>query len=353
MPPNKKAASAAPAAAAAQASAPAKASARRYGFNVRTAALVALAAAATYGLRVFFAGGVNPHTAVPLAGRTYIVTGANTGIGLETAQELARLNATVVLACRDAGRCDAAVARIRAADPDARVEAMALDLSDLDSVRAFAAAFKAKHSALHGLVNNAGVMMCPLSRTAQGFELQLGTNHLGHYLLTHLLLDVLKASAPSRIINVSSRAHEQGSIDLEDLNFERRGYSPYVAYAQSKLANVLFTRSLARRLQGSGVTAVSLHPGVIRTELMRHIPWAETAMAVTAPVVNVFTKSPWEGAQTQLYAALAPEAEVAPLAGAYLADCRAVASSNGAATDDQLAESFWAASARMVGVTWP
>jgi retinol dehydrogenase-12 len=319
----------------------------------RTALLVALAAAVVYSLKVYFAGGVNPYTNVPLAGKTYLVTGANTGIGLETAQELTRMNATVVLACRDSARCAAAVAHIKGVQPAARVEAMLLDLADLRSVRTFAAEFTARHPVLHGLVNNAGVMMCPQSATAQGFEMQLGTNHLGHFLLTRLLLDTLVAGAPSRIVNVASRAHEQGAIDMEDLHFARRGYSSYTAYGQSKLANVLFTRSLARRLAGTGVVAVSLHPGVIRTELTRHIPMADVLMTVLAPIVNVFTKSAWEGAQTQLYALLAPQAEIAPHAGQYFADCKPAASGNPLASNDVLAEELWQASAKLVDVTWP
>ncbi|RYG52460.1 SDR family NAD(P)-dependent oxidoreductase, partial [archaeon] len=207
-----------------------------------------------------------------LSGRTYIVTGGNTGIGYETAAQLAKQNATVVMACRDAGRCAAAATRIKASVPhpvDVRCEK--LDLSDLSSVREFAARVDASYPRVDALVNNAGVMFPPLSFTRDGFELTFGTNHLGHVLLTDLLLDKLKASAPSRIINLSSRAHEFGQLDLKDLDFAKRGYGQgIVAYGTSKLANILHAQELARHLNGSGVTAVSVHPGTVRTgALMR------------------------------------------------------------------------------------
>jgi retinol dehydrogenase-12 len=210
-------------------------------------------------------------------------------------------------------------------------------------------------------------MFPPQSRTEDGFELTFGTNHLGPFLLTELLLDLLKASAPSRIINLSSRAHERGHIDLEDLNFEKRGYGAGLpVYSQSKLANLLHAKELARRLEGTGVTAVSLHPGVVTTgtpevraavktscynmplaELQRHIPYLNAiGDTVLYPIVRTFFKNPWQGTQTTLYTILDPK--VPSLAGEYFADCAMLESPNAQAYDADLARAFWSKSEEMV-----
>lgn len=258
---------------------------------------------------------------IDLAGRVFVVTGGNSGIGLVTVRQLVSQGATVVLACRRTAEGDKAKAEMAAAGLRGAVEVEALDLGDLASVRAFAARVGARHPALHGLVNNAGVMNTPKGKTADGFETQLGTNHLGHYLLTELLLPALQAGAPSRVVNLSSCFHDkaqgrEGKIHFEDLHFERRPYDGWEAYAQSKLANLLHARALSQRLAGTGVTAVSAHPGWVRTNLIQHsMPtWVQDTIA--RPFLRLAGMiEPWEGAQTTLYALLAPEVEAQP--GAY------------------------------------
>lgn len=189
-----------------------------------------------------------------------IITGANTGIGKENAIDFARRGAKVYIACRDVQRGEDALKDIKTASGSDKVFFLQLDLASLDSVREFSRKFHELESQLHLLINNAGVMMCPKALTKDGFEMQIGTNHLGHFLLTNLLLDLLKASAPSRIVNVSSAGHTMSDINKDDLMSEK-SYSKLKAYAQSKLANVLFSTELAKKLEGTGVTVNSLHPG--------------------------------------------------------------------------------------------
>jgi NAD(P)-dependent dehydrogenase (short-subunit alcohol dehydrogenase family) len=192
---------------------------------------------------------------------------------------------------------------------------MNLDLSDLNSVRDFASEFLSKQSVLHGLVNNAGVMFTPEGKTKDGFEIQLGTNHLGHFLLTELLLPTLKQSAPSRIVILSSCYHDkaqgrEGRINFEDLNFEKRKYDGWEAYAQSKLANLLHAKHLGKKLSASGVTAVSVHPGWVRTNLIRGFMPIWMQDVLLKPFLRLGGMiEPWEGAQTTLYSLLAPEVE--------------------------------------------
>lgn len=201
-------------------------------------------------------------------GRIAIVTGANSGLGSETALALARKGAHVVLACRDAAKAQSALRTIRGANPAASAEVMALDLASLASVRTFAEAFVARYERLDLLCNNAGVMAIPRRRTADGFEMQLGTNHLGHFALTGLLLPRLLDTPGARVVSVSSSAHRPGRIHWEDLQFERR-YRKWRAYAQSKLANLLFAFELDRRLRKAGASAISVaaHPGYAATNL--------------------------------------------------------------------------------------
>jgi len=205
-------------------------------------------------------------------GRVAIVTGANSGIGLETARELARKGAHVVLACRSQARAEAALEDIRSDLPEARIEFMALDLADLEQVRVFADAVHERFDRLDLLVNNAGVMVPPATKTKQGYELQLGVNHLGHFALTGQLLDLLLATDGARIVNVSSMAHRFGSVNFDDLDFDARGYNASAAYGQSKLANLLFTAELARRLEAAGasVLVAAAHPGWTQTNLQKH-----------------------------------------------------------------------------------
>jgi retinol dehydrogenase-12 len=233
--------------------------------------------------------------------------------------------------------------RLRPEAPAGALEVMALDLASFASVRAFAAAFTPARLDL--LVNNAGVMAPPLGQTVDGFETQLATNHLGHFLLVKLLLDRLKAAAPARVVVVASAAHRRGTRDnllatLEtDRLYRRRKYRPMVAYGDSKLANILFTRALARRLEGSGVSPYCLHPGVIHTPLMKHLGLAGTILGV---VGRPFLKTIAQGAATSVFAATAPELRPEH-AGLYLADCNE-AQPWPAALDDDLGERLWSGS---------
>ncbi len=240
------------------------------------------------------------------AGRTAVVTGANSGLGLAAARALAAAGADVVLACRNLEKGEAAVGSIRADLPDASVVLEELDLSSLASVRDFAARFEAERGALDLLINNAGVMAPPRRETADGFELQLGTNHLGHFALTGLLLGGMQGREDARVVTVSSTAHKFGRINFDNLQGERR-YFRWNAYGQSKLANVLFARELDRRLRaaGSSVKSLAAHPGYSSTNLQSAAPplLDRTVMKVTNLLVG---QSPEMGALPELYAATRP-----------------------------------------------
>jgi NAD(P)-dependent dehydrogenase (short-subunit alcohol dehydrogenase family) len=246
-----------------------------------------------------------------LAGKTIVVTGANSGIGFEAALEFARAHAQVVLACRRPDAAHDAAARIAAEVPGAAAEIMELDLASLASVRAFAGAFLDRHKALHILCNNAGVMAVPRNVTVDGFELQFGINHLGHFALTGLLLDALIAAGGARVVTVSSTAHLMGRIRFEDLNRER-GYRKWLAYGQSKLANLLFAFELQRKAERAGVKLMSVgcHPGYAATNLqfagprMLKAPVREAFWAATNRWV---AQSAAMGALPILYAAAAPD----------------------------------------------
>ncbi len=208
-----------------------------------------------------------------LSGRVAVVTGASSGVGLETARELARRGAEVVLACRSPERGERALEGLRAELPEARAELMALDLASLASVERFAAELSGRRAHLDLLVNNAGIMGVGYGRTEDGFELHAGTNHLGHFALTGHLLGPLLAAPAARVVTVSSIAHRGARLDLGDFHYERGGYRPMRAYSRSKLLNLLFCYELQRRFERSGAAALSLaaHPGVSATELGRHI----------------------------------------------------------------------------------
>ena len=231
-----------------------------------------------YLVKRYFDGGVCTSKA-RLDGKTVIITGANTGIGKETAIDLARRGARVILACRSVERGEKAAVEVRERSGNENAVFRQLDLSSLASVRQFSAKILEEEPRIDILINNAGVMMCPYSKTADGFEMQFGTNHLGHFLLTNLLLDRIKEAPSGRIINVSSLAYRFGKINFDDLN-SQQSYSETGAYSQSKLANILFTRSLAKRLEGTNVTANCLHPGAVATELQRHVAWPLVSKSV-------------------------------------------------------------------------
>ena len=203
-------------------------------------------------------------------GRVIVITGANSGTGFAAAKVLAAKGATVILACRNDAKAQAAVQAIRAAHPAAAVETVTLDLGSMASIRAAAGEILTRHGRLDLLLNNAGVMVPPAGKTTEGFETQFGTNHLGHFALTGLLLERLRSTPGARIVTMSSGAHKIGKMQFEDLHFER-GYKPWAAYGQSKLANLLFTYELQKRLAkaGDATLAVASHPGWARTELQR------------------------------------------------------------------------------------
>ncbi len=246
-----------------------------------------------------------------LSGKTIVVSGGNSGIGYEASVGLARKGARVVLACRDSVKADRAVEAIRGTHPGAHVESMELDLASLVSVRDFAKAFLERHDALHVLCNNAGVMAIPRRVTADGFEMQLGTNHLGHFALTGLLLDRLLATDGARVVTVASTAHRPGRINFDDLQSER-SYGKWRAYGQSKLANLLFTYELQRRLEsaGSGLLAAACHPGYAATNLqfagprMQGSSFLESVMTLGN---RLFSQSAAMGTLPTLYACTAPD----------------------------------------------
>ena len=244
-------------------------------------------------------------------GRVAVVTGANSGLGLETALGLAQRGAQVILACRDQAKADAAIARIRGRHPAARVEFMALDLADLAAVASFAGQVTARLERLDLLVNNAGVMALPLCRTRDGFEMQVGTNHLGHFALTGQLLPLVEKTGGGRIVTVASLAHRSGRIDLDDLNWERRPYNKWQAYGQAKLANLVFAIELQRRLAKSGAKTISTaaHPGFAATNLLTAGPIMEKsaiAKALMSLSGSLLAQSPAKGAIPTLHAAMAP-----------------------------------------------
>jgi NAD(P)-dependent dehydrogenase (short-subunit alcohol dehydrogenase family) len=202
--------------------------------------------------------------------KVVIITGANAGIGKETAIDLGRRGGKVYLACRDITRGENALKEIKEKSGSENIHLLQLNLASMSSIREFSKKFHDLESELHILINNAGVMAIPKSFTEDGFEMQFGTNHLGHFLLTNLLLDLLKSSAPSRIVNISSLMHKFGQIKRDDVMNEQ-SYSRWLNYANSKLANILFTRELVKRLEGTGVTANSVHPGVVNTDLSKDV----------------------------------------------------------------------------------
>jgi NAD(P)-dependent dehydrogenase (short-subunit alcohol dehydrogenase family) len=297
----------------------------------------------------------------PLDGKVAVVTGANSGLGLETARALARRGARVVLACRSPEKARAAEREVVAAAPSpGAVLSLPLDLADLASVAAFAEAFRKEHAVLDLLVNNAGVMAVPLRRTVDGFEMQLGTNHLGHFALTGRLLDLLLAAPAARIVTVSSSMHRPGRIDFDDLQCER-SYGPWRAYQQSKLANLLFTFELQRRLarHGARAIAVAAHPGYAATQLQEVGPRARDAalMAWAAGLGNrLIAQSAAMGALPSLYAATAPDVRggefFGPDAWFEMRGHPRRVGSSARSRDEQVAARLWTVSEEATGVRY-
>lgn len=295
------------------------------------------------------------------AGKTAIVTGANSGLGLETAIALAGAGARVILACRNPAKAAAALDKLHARAPGADASLMTLDLSSLASVRAFAEAFKQSEGQLDLLVNNAGILGVPLGHTTDGFENHMGTNHLGHFALTGLLMERILATPGARIITVGSLGHWRGKLDVDDLNFERTPYVPFAGYANSKQANLLFVTELARRLaaKGSGVIAAAAHPGGADTTIKpRKDNFAQRFEdAVIAPIARRWLiNSAAAGALPTLYAAtmpgIEPDGYYGPDGFAGLRGYPAVASRKRSSKDPELAKRLWEASARLTGVSY-
>lgn len=236
------------------------------------------------------------------SGRVTIVTGSNSGIGYETALALAQKGATVIMACRNLQKAELAADQIRQTNPPGTVDVMELDLGDLESAHRFADAFQARYEHLDILINNAGIMHPPYGKTAQGFETQFGVNHLGHFALTGLLLDLLSQTPQSRVVTVSSTSHRFGQIDFEDLHWEKKSYRPVLAYGQSKLANLLFTYELQRKLTAAGqdILVTAAHPGWTATNLQQHSGWVQF-------LNRFFAQKGPMGALPTLYAATAPD----------------------------------------------
>jgi len=254
-----------------------------------------------------------PEGAGAVKGRTFLVTGANTGIGRATAAALARQGGRVYVASRSREKGEEAVAGIKSSTGSEAVWFLPLDLADLDSVRACASDFLARGEPLHVLINNGGVAGAR-GITADGFELAFGVNHLGHFALTTALLDCLAASAPARVVTVSSDAHYQAKgIDFEAVRRRTASVTGLPEYAVSKLSNVLFTEELARRLDGRGVTAYALHPGVVASDIWRRVPWP------VRPLMKLRMLTPEKGARTSLYCATSPD--VADVNGRFYDKC--------------------------------
>lgn len=294
-----------------------------------------------------------------LEGKTYIVTGGNSGIGFEAADALAGRGARTVLACRNPQKAGEAVDRIRKKHTHASVETLALDLSRLASVREFAKAFDDTSDRLDGLVNNAGVMAIPLRRTADGFEMQIGTNHLGHFALTGLLLEKLLETPDARVVNVSSTMHKVGRVDLDDLNYRERRYRKWAAYGQSKLANLYFTYELQRRFERARVPtlAAACHPGYAATNLQFVGPQMEGSsfMARGAALMNRIVSQPASmGCLPTLYAAVGADVRGGDYYGPdgfqEIAGHPTRVQSTRRSHDEEIAAGLWELSEELTGV---
>ena len=290
-----------------------------------------------------------------LSGKVALVTGGSSGLGQETARVLAERGAHVILTVRNVPKGEAVGEGIRASTGNENVEVEELELGSLKDIRAFAQRFLARHPALHIMVNNAGVMACPQAKTTDGFELQFGSNHLGHFLATCLLAPALRKGAPSRVVSVSSRGHHLSPVVFDDIQFERRPYDKWLAYGQAKTANVLFAVGLDQRLGSRGVHANSLHPGAILTELGRHLQ-PEDFEFLQQRNRGMNFKSVEAGAATSVLSATAPELE--GRGGLYLEDCQIAAVNDepgglwgvaAYALDPQNAERLWDVSETLVG----
>ncbi len=278
-----------------------------------------------------------------MAGKTVVITGANVGLGKETARELVKRKARVILACRDPVKGKQTASDIRRSTDNGEMVVKKLDLASFASIREFVKEINDDGEKVDVLINNAGVFQCPLIRTDDGFEEQMGVNHLGHFLLTNLLIDKLKKSAPSRVVVVSSGLHKRGKIEFDNLNSEKK-YDKKEGYSNSKLANNLFARELARRLEGTGVCVHCLHPGMARTSLSRYVEVPLILKALLYPLYMLLVKSARNGCQTILYCAIAEELE--NTTGRYYGNCQEEPWTQ-VSLDDGVAKKLWEISEKL------
>ena len=295
---------------------------------------------------------------ISLAGKSAVITGASSGLGVETARTLASAGASLLLLARDQDKLEGVARQLRADCPGAQITVATMDLADLDSVRSVSEKIVADIPSIDLLINNAGVMACPLGRTAQGFEMQFGTNHMGHFLLGCLLAPSLMAAgmagSSARVICLSSAGHKWGDVNFEDPNFEQRDYEKWGAYAQSKTANALFALGLDDRLSERGVRSFAVHPGTIMTELSRHMTKEDYALLESSLAGNAL-KTVEQGAATSVWAATAPMLE--DMGGIYLEDCQIaeLATPEGTggvesyAVDHAAADRLWDLSEKLAG----
>ena len=296
-----------------------------------------------------------------LTGQTILVTGGTGGLGWETARALASHNAEVVITARSEAKGEAACQALRTETGSDRIDFGVLELGSLKSVRQFAKDFLVKHPKLNVLINNAGVMACPHEQTEDGFEMQFGSNHLGHFLLGELLLPALKNGAPSRVVSLSSRGHIFSGIDFDDPNFEHRPYQKWVSYGQAKTANALFATGFNQKHSEDGIEAFSVHPGVIVTDLLRHMSEDDFELLGLRPAQGrapTTQKTVPQGAATSVWAATA--AELSGKGGAYLEDCSIARVNDGSdqpggvrsyAIDAESANRLWDLSAQLTGLS--
>ena len=297
-----------------------------------------------------------------LAGRTVFVTGANSGLGQETARAMAARGAEVIMAGRDQAKLDEAVAAIHAQHPEAQLETLTVDLTDLENIRAATSRARQRFGKIDILINNAGVMATPFLHTHDGFEMQFGTNHLGHFALTGELFPLIERGHLKRIVNLSSRGHHIAPVGFDDPHFQHRPYDPWASYGQSKTANVLFTVGLEQHFAVLGIHAYAVHPGGIQTNLGRHMT-PEMMEALMARVTSSDTGFQWktipQGAATQCWAATAPEIE--GKGGVYCEDCHVAEVDDESATsgvrsyalNPSFAERLWKLSEEATGVKYP
>lgn len=287
-------------------------------------------------------------------GRIAVVTGANTGLGYETALALAKKEAKVILACRNMEKAEKAKSKMLETAPNADIEILQIDLSDLESVKTFARNYQAKFDRLDMLINNAGVMMPPYTKTIDGFELQIGANHLGHFLLTGLLMDTILQTPQSRVVSLSSLAHRNGVINFDDLQ-SQQDYSASKAYGQSKLACLLFAKELQRRLEKAGhhdTISVAAHPGISLTDLGRHMPKIIYTL-MTAVLGPFISHPPSEGAKPTLMAALGTDVQggeyFGPTGFREMKGKPGRATANALSQNEEVARRLWEVSAELTG----